>query len=155
MSWSHGSVPTLDFSFAVIFQNEQVCKIEFIIDSFLPHVPEKLQGDNSTEQVDAIKKQITQCSTNVVSKLSGPNEDLIDEEVLREGSQLLQKPDLTDDERDEIKRMIILDEPVQYQQIWLNEPYMAVHTIENVIRNVKQNSELSSEEKEALTQTII
>ena len=42
MSWSHGSVPTLDFSFAVIFQNEQVCKIEFIIDTFLAHVPEKL-----------------------------------------------------------------------------------------------------------------
>lgn len=49
MSWSHGSVPTLDFSFGVLFQNEQVCKIEFIIDAFLPHVPEKLRQEESSE----------------------------------------------------------------------------------------------------------
>ena len=67
----------------------------------------------------------------------------------------MQKPDLTDDERDDIKRMIILNEPVQYQQIWLNEPVTAVHTIENVIKTVKQNSDLSSDEKEALTNQII
>ena len=38
----------------------------------------------------------------------------MDEEVLKEGSELLNNPDLNDDERDEVKRMIILDEPVQY-----------------------------------------
>ena len=79
----------------------------------------------------------------------------MDEEVLREGSELLNNPDLNDDEKDEVKRMIILDEPVQYQQIWLDNPVNAVHTIEKVINFVKQKSDVSSEEKGDLAQRII
>lgn len=45
MKWTHGYEPTLDFSFKVIFENKNVCELEFIIDSYLVHVPEKIRFD--------------------------------------------------------------------------------------------------------------
>lgn len=54
MKWIHGNEPTLDFSFDVIFQNESVCHLEFVIDSYLAHVPEKIRFDVNSAQINEI-----------------------------------------------------------------------------------------------------
>ena len=54
MKWLHGNEPTLDFSFDVIFQEKSTCHLEFVIDSYLAHVPEKIRFDVNSAQVNEI-----------------------------------------------------------------------------------------------------
>lgn len=83
MKWLHGNEPTLDFSFDVIFKNENVCHLEFVIDSYLAHVPEKLRLDINSAQINEIVLQINDCGDKIQDKISGPNEIHYDNELLK------------------------------------------------------------------------
>lgn len=116
-----------------------------MIDSYLALVPIKLAEENPSAQIEAIKAQIRTCSENVLAKTAGVAQTQIDEEIIKEGSDLMNKEDLNSEEQDEIKRIIIQEEPDQIQQIWLNEPFKAVETIEKTTEFVNNQDDLSSE----------
>ena len=83
MKWEHHKkIPTLQFDFDVIVNQQQVCHLQFELDSHLAHVPETIQQQGSSEEVAKIVEEIRKCGEKILNNNQPEQTNSLREDVL-------------------------------------------------------------------------